>query len=95
MKQVYSYQEIDTLIEQGMPVAFTRQLEAHVTAVQPRRDRNTITVIIQLCLGDYFLGEVECEFATIAGLLEAFDICERVHLWEVAEEGQAGTRGRW
>lgn len=34
MKHVYNYQEIGTLIDQGKPVAFTRMLEARISAVQ-------------------------------------------------------------
>jgi hypothetical protein len=83
-KTVSSFQEISTLIAQGTPVIFRRRLEVRVTAIQPCHDRDTITAVLQLSLGDYFLGEVECEFATIVGLLDAFAIDERAELWEVA-----------
>lgn len=94
-KTIYSYQEISALIEQGIPVAFTRQLEAHVTAIQPCDDRDRITAIMQLSLGDYLLGEVECEFTTIAGLLDAFDIQERTELWEVVEGQNNFPQREW
>ena len=38
MKEVYNHQEIGTLIDQGQPVAFTRQLEVRVTALVQLRD---------------------------------------------------------
>lgn len=82
----------DRLIEQGTSVAFTRQLEVHVIAIQHCRDRETITAIVQLGLGSYFLGEVECEFPTIALLLDAFARTGRAELWEVVGSAQAGIR---
>jgi hypothetical protein len=91
-KTIYSYQEISALIEQGTSVTFRRQLEAHVTTIQPCPDCGTITAILQLSLGDSFLGEVECEFATIVGLLNAFAIDERAELWEVVQETRSWRR---
>ena len=90
----------DRLIEQGTSVAFTRQLEVHVIAIQHCRDRETITAIVQLGLGSYFLGEVECEFPTIALLLDAFARTGRAELWEVVGSAAGGnpfarTEGRW
>ncbi len=85
MKEVYNHQEIGTLIDQGQPVAFTRQLEVRVTARQLNHDSTTITALVQLCRGDYFLGEVEQEYPTVALLLDAFDISELEDIWEVLD----------
>ena len=85
MKEVYNHREIGPLIDQGQPVAFTRQLEARVTARHLNRDSDTITALVQLCRGDYFLGEVEQEYATVALLLDAFDIGELEDIWEVLD----------
>lgn len=93
MKEVYSYQELGSLIKQGTPVTCLLQVEAHVTAIQLCPDRDRITAVIQLSLGNFFLGEVECEFPTIALLLDAFGIHEQAELWEVAK-AQAYIRGR-
>ncbi len=85
MKEVYNHQEIGTLINKGQLVAFTRQLEVRVTAARSSPESDTITALVQLCRGDYFLGEVEQEYTTIALLLDAFAIGELEDIWEVLD----------
>ena len=83
MKQVYSYQEVGTLIDQGKRVVFTCHPEARVTAVQKHRDSDTVTVTIQFSIRDTCIGIVENEYTSIVEVLEAFDIDERIEMWEV------------
>jgi hypothetical protein len=85
MKEVYNHQEIDTLIDQGQPVAFTRQLEVRVTARRSSPESDTITALIRFCREDYLLGEVENEYATIAILLKVFAIGELEDIWQVPD----------
>jgi hypothetical protein len=85
MKEVYNRQEIGTLIDQGRPVAFTRQLEVRVTAVRGSPESDTITALIRFCNGDYLLGELENEYATLAVLLKVFAIGELEDIWEVLD----------
>ncbi|HYT28730.1 MAG TPA: hypothetical protein VEL72_06905 [Ktedonobacteraceae bacterium] len=85
MKTVYSYQEIGELINQGQPVAFTRQLEVRVTARRNSPESDTITALIRFCHEDYLLGEVENEYATIAILLKVFAIGELEDIWQVPD----------
>ncbi len=86
MKQVYSYQEIGTLIDQGKQVAFTRILSAHITALQKSRESDEITVTIALLMGEYVIAELETTYPRIEALLDAFDIGDLEELWEVLEE---------
>ena len=83
MKEVYSYQEIGTLIDQRKPVMLTCHPEARVTAVQKHPDLETITVTIQLSIGDTCIGIIENEYLTIGLLLDAFDINDLSEIWEV------------
>ncbi len=85
MKEVYNHQEIGALIDQGQPVAFTRQLEVRVTARRSSPESDTITALIRFCKGDYLLGEVENEYATLAVLLKVFAIDEFEDIWEVLD----------
>ena len=85
MKEIYNHQEIGTLIDQGQPVAFTRQLEVRVTAVRSSPESDTITALIRFCKGDYLLGELENEYATLALLLKVFAIGELEDVWEVLD----------
>ena len=83
MKEIYNHQEIGTLIDKGQPVAFTRQLEVRVTAVRSSPESDTITALIRFCKGDYLLGELENEYATLAVLLKLFAIGELEDIWEI------------
>jgi len=85
MKQVYSYQEIGTLIDQRKLVAFTCHPVALVSVVQRHPDLETITVTIQFSLRDTCIGIVEHEYSSILALLEAFDIDDLAEIWEVLE----------
>ena len=62
MKQVYSYQEIGTLIDQRKPVRFTCYPVARVTAVQRHPDLEAITITITLSLRDTHIGSIESEY---------------------------------
>ncbi len=86
MKQVYSYQEIGTLIDQGRQVVFTCYPEARVSAVQKHPDRETITVTLNLCIQDTCVGSISDEYASILAVLDAFDIEELSEMWEVFSE---------
>ncbi len=83
MKEVYSYQEIGTLIDQGEQASFTRHIVAHVTVSQPNPDSEAVKVLILLSLGNYNIGVVEMEYTDISELLEAFDIDNKEEIWEV------------
>jgi hypothetical protein len=86
MKQVFSYQEIGTLIDQGKQVVFTCHPEAGVTAVQKSPDRDTmITVTIQLSIRDTCVGILEYEYTSMLAVLDAFDIDNLSEIWEVLE----------
>ncbi len=85
MKEVYNHQEIDTLIDQGQAVAFTRQLEVRVTARRSSPESSTITALIRFCHGDYLLGEMENEYPTMAVLLKVFAIGEFEDIWEILD----------
>lgn len=83
MKEVFSYQEIGTLIDQRKPVAFTCPVLARVTAVQKHHDIATITVTLQISIRDTCIGIVESEYTSIVAVLEAFDIDDLSEMWEV------------
>src|SRR5438445_12226411 len=86
MKEIYNHQEIGPLIDQGQPVAFIRQLEVRVTARRSSPESDTITALIRFCHGDYLLGEMENEYATLAVLLKVFAIDELEDMWEVLDD---------
>src|SRR5260370_317607 len=73
MKEVYSYQEIGTLIDQGESATFTRHVIAHVTVRQPDPNSQTVKTIIHLTLGQYSVGLFEMEYEDVSELLEIFD----------------------
>ncbi len=85
MKEVYSDQEIGTLIDQRKTVAFTCHPEARVTVVQKHPDLETITVTTRLSIQGECVGIVEYEYASILAVLEAFDIGDLSEIWEVLE----------
>ena len=86
MKQVYSYQEIGTLIDQGKQVAFTATVQARVTAIQKHKESDEITVSIVLLVSEYVIAECETTYPRIDGLLDAFDIDDLAEIWEVINE---------
>ena len=83
MKQVYNYQELAHLIEQGKTAAFTHPLSAQITAVQMSHKRDDITVTMALMVGGYVIGELESTYSRMESLLDAFDIDDRSEVWEV------------
>ena len=85
MKEVFSYQEIGTLIDQGRSATFTRHIQARVTVSQPNPNVETVKALVLLSLGQYNIGICEIEYNDIADLLETFDIDESEELWEVTE----------
>jgi hypothetical protein len=85
MKQVYSYQEIGTLIDQGKHVVFTCHPEARVSAVQQHPNNDTITVTINLSIGNTCVGIVSYEYASMLAVLDAFAIVDLSEMWEVLE----------
>ncbi len=83
MKELFSYQEIGTLIDQGQQASFTRSLVAHVSVSQPNPKVETVKAIILLSHGKYNIGIVEMTYTDIAELLETFDIDDKEEIWEV------------
>ena len=85
MKELFSYQEIGTLIDQGTSASFTRHIVAHVSVSQPDPNSQTVKAIIHLTLGQYSVGIFEMEYEDLSELLEIFDIDDKEEIWEVAE----------
>jgi hypothetical protein len=83
MKELFTYQEIGTLIDQGTSATFTRHIVARVTVTQPTPDSETVKALLLLSLGQYNIGVVEMEYTDISELLEAFDIDDGEEIWEV------------
>jgi len=86
MKQVQSYQEIGTLIDQRKTVLFPCHPEARVSAVQKHPDRETITVTIYLSIRDTCIGIVSYEYTSMLAVLDALDIDDLDEMWEVLSE---------
>ncbi len=85
MKQVYSYQEIGTQIDQHKNVVFTCHPEARVTAIQRHPDSDTVTITINLSIRDTCIGIMENEYASLADLLDAFNIDDLEEIWELLD----------
>ena len=83
MKELFSYQEIGTLIDQGTSASFTRHIVAHVSVSQPTPNVDTVKVIIHLTLGQYSVGIFEMEYEDLSELLEIFDIDDKEEICEV------------
>jgi hypothetical protein len=95
VKQVYSYQEIGTLIEQGKQVLFTCYPKARVSVVQKDLESDTVTVTINLYIRGTCVGIVEYAYTSLHDVLEAFDIAAWAERWEVLDgeaEQRRGTR---
>lgn len=86
MKNVYSYQEIGTLIDQGKQVVFTCHPEVRVTAIQRQPDSDLIAVTLIVSIGDTCVGMMENQYASIYALLEASNIGDLEEIWEVLAE---------
>ncbi len=80
MKQVYSYQELASQIEQGQTVSFLSPLTARVRLCQ--QDEKRVIVTITFFLRDTSIGMIEDEYASIIEVLDAFDIDEAAEIWE-------------
>ena len=83
MKEVYNFQEIGTLIDQGIDATFTRHIVARVTVKQVSPDSDRIQAIMLLSLGQYNITLIETEYEDISELLEAFAIEDGEEIWEV------------
>lgn len=83
MKQVYSYQEIGTLIDQRRQVVFTCHPEARVSVIQKHQGSDTVTVTLNLCIRNTCIGIVSYEYASMLAVLDAFDIDDLDEVWEV------------
>ncbi len=83
MKELFSYQEIGTLIDQGQQASFTRHIVAHVSVSQDSPSVETVKAIILLSLGKYNIGVAEMTYTDISELLEAFEIDDKEEIWEV------------
>ena len=83
MKELCSYQEIGTLIDQGIQASFTRHhIVAHVT-VNQLQGSERIQAVLLLSLGQYNITVCEREYEDISELLEIFDIDDGEEIWEV------------
>lgn len=85
MKELYSYQEIGTLIDQGQSAAFTCHPVARVTVVQRESERVAIHMTIDLLVGDYHITTFEEEYPSIETVLDLFQINDLAEMWEVSE----------
>ena len=83
MKELFSYQEIGTLIDQGQQASFTRHIQAHVTVSQPNPNVETVKALVLLSVGKYNIGIAEITYTDIAEFLEAFAIEDGEEIWEV------------
>jgi hypothetical protein len=92
MKQVYRYQEIRPLIEQGKEVTVTCHLHAEVTVMQKRPASDTITATLHLLVGEDVIAVVQSEYPSFVSLLDAFDIDETCEQWEVREPQRQTAR---
>lgn len=86
MRQVCSYQEIGTLIDQGKQVVFTCHPEARVTTVQKSPNSDIVTVTINHCIRDTCIGIVEYEYSSMLAILGAFDLEDLAEIWKVLAE---------
>ena len=86
MKEVYSYQEIAHFIENDQAVTFTRHLHVQVTAAKKHHDTETIHVTLVLLVGEYTIGEVRYEYASMEALLDAFDISDVEEFFELLDD---------
>ncbi len=83
MKEVYSYNEIGTLLDQGMNTVFTCSALLRVSVKKPSDQSDTIKVSINLLIGDYSIGVFKCTYKNLLDMLVAFDINEQKEIWEV------------
>ena len=82
-KTVYSFQEIAERIRQGKRVSCTYPLTAQITLVQPDPQEETITVTIDLLVGEDVVGQMEITYTDVERFLDAFDVNVYSHVWEV------------
>jgi len=85
MKEVYSYLEVGTEIDQGKQVVFTCYPEVRVTCVQRDPETETIKVTLMVLIRDNCVGILDYEFTSIQAVLDAFDINEDSEIWEVLQ----------
>lgn len=64
-------------------VLFTCSPQARVSAVQKQRESDTVTITLTLSIRDTCIGIVDYEYASIADVLDAFDIDDRAEIWKV------------
>ena len=83
MKEVYSYSEIGTLIEQRMKTIFTRSAQVRVSVMKPSAKSHTIKVSMNLLIGSYSIAVFQSTYKNILELLEAYDINENEEIFEV------------
>jgi hypothetical protein len=92
MKQVFNYQEIGTLIDQGKQVVFTCYPQARVTAIQRHPDSDTVTVTLNLSIRETRVGMVTYEYTSMLAVLDAFDIEDLAEIWELVDEEEESFR---
>ncbi len=83
MKQVYSYSEVGSLIEQRTKTIFTRSAQVRVSVMKPSGKSHTIKASINLLIGSSSIGVFQCKYKNILELREAFDINENDEIFEV------------
>jgi hypothetical protein len=82
MKQVYSYNELKPLFESGKIIKFTYPLQAIVTAAR-KQENGSAHVTVVLLVGEYAIADLQTEYESIEGLLEAFDITNQQEIFEL------------
>ena len=83
MKELYSFQEIGTLIDQGQQVACTCHPVARVTVTQKENERASIHVTMDLLIGEYHIATCEEVCPSIETVLDLFQIDDLAEVWEV------------
>lgn len=81
-KTVYSYQEVGYVIDRGGPASFTCHPRARVTVRQLSASDDAVEATIALSIGDTCVGMVECSYASITDLLDAFQVDDLDEIWE-------------
>lgn len=87
MKEVYSYQEIGTLIDEGKQVVFSCFPEVRVCASKKKPESDAISATFVATIGDTCIGTMESEYASIETLLEAFYIDDLEEVFELTGQG--------
>ena len=86
MKELYAYQEIVDDVAQGEIVAFDFHPNLHCRVVRKSQDEQAVIATLEICVGEYAIGEFTMEFSSLETLLAAFDIADHEEIFEVLGE---------